>query len=86
MHDMQKLTVDVTFTYMTSKKGIKIYGGREVAAMYKEYMQLEDKKLMGEMDLDSLTTSKKESTTGNKPNKRKPNGKLKVRTFSEGRL
>ena len=40
MHDMQKLAVDVKFTQMKDKKGIKKYGERAVTAMYKEYTQL----------------------------------------------
>ena len=35
MHDMHKLAVDVTFTQMTAKKGIKKHGKRAVAYMYK---------------------------------------------------
>ena len=35
MHDMHKLAVDVTFTQITSKKGIKKHGERSVAAMCK---------------------------------------------------
>ena len=51
--------MDVTFTQMTAKKGIKKDGERELIAMYKEYTQLEDMKLMGELDLNSLTISHK---------------------------
>ena len=40
MHDMHELAMDVTFTQITSKKGIKRLGDRAVAAMYKEYTQL----------------------------------------------
>ena len=36
MHDIHKLAVDVTFKHMTTKKGIRKYGYRTVAAMYKE--------------------------------------------------
>ena len=35
MRDMQKLAVDVTFTQMTAKKGIKKHGKRAVEDMYK---------------------------------------------------
>ena len=58
-HDIHKLAMDVTFTQMTAKKGIKKDGERELIAMYKEYTQLEDMKLMGELDLNSLTISHK---------------------------
>ena len=46
MHAMHKLTVDVAFTQMTSRKGIKEHGDILVAAMYKKYTQLEDMKVM----------------------------------------
>ena len=39
-HDMHKLFVDATFTYMTPKKGINKHGERAISAMYKEYTQL----------------------------------------------
>ena len=35
MHDIHKLAMDVTFTKMTAKKGIKKHGEIAVAAMYK---------------------------------------------------
>ena len=35
MHAMNKIAVDVTFTQMKAKKGIKKHGSREVAAIYK---------------------------------------------------
>ena len=35
MHDMHKLTVDVTFTLMIYKNGITKHGERAVEAMYK---------------------------------------------------
>ena len=52
---MHKLAMDVTFTQMTSKKGIKKHGDRAVEAMYKEYIQLEDMKVMGALNPDILT-------------------------------
>ena len=59
MHYMHKLAVYVTFTQMTAKKGIKKHGWRAVASMYKEYIQLEDMKLMKALKPDSLTRSQK---------------------------
>ena len=59
MHDMHKLAVDVTFTQMIAKKGIKKHGDRVVASMYKEYTQLEDIKVMGELKHYNLTRSQK---------------------------
>ena len=60
MHDMHKLAVDMTFTKMTAKKGIKKHGEIAVAAMYKEYTQLEDIKVMGELNPDNLTIPQNE--------------------------
>ena len=57
MHDMHKLAVDVTFTQMTTKKGIQKYGEISVSAMYKEYKQLEDIKVMGSLNPNILTIS-----------------------------
>ena len=59
MHDMHKLAVDVTFTKMMSKNGIKKHGVRAVEAMYKEYKQVEDMKVIGALIPDSLTRSQK---------------------------
>ena len=59
MHDMHKLAVDVTLTQMTAKKGIKKHGERAVAAINKEYTKLEDMKVMGGLNPDSLTISQK---------------------------
>ena len=56
---MHKLAVDVTFTQMTDKKGTKKHGEREVADMYKEYTQLEEMKVMGELNPYNLTISQK---------------------------
>ena len=59
MHGIHKLSVDVAFTHMTAKKGTKKHGQKSVAAMYKEYTQLEDMNLMGELDPYNLTISQK---------------------------
>ena len=58
MYNIHKLAVDVTFTQMTAKKGIKTHGERAVAAMYKEYTQLEEIKLMVALE-PGLTISQK---------------------------
>ena len=57
MRDIHKLDVDVTFTLMTAKKGIKKYGERAVEAMYNKYTQLEDMKVMKALNPDRLTRS-----------------------------
>ena len=65
MRDMHKLAVDVTFTEMTAKKGIKKHGEIVVAAIYKEYTQLEYMKVMGALNPERLTISQnyQEDTT-----------------------
>ena len=47
MHYVHKIAVDVTFTQMTAKKGIKRHGEQAVSAMYKDNSQLDDMKVMG---------------------------------------
>ena len=59
MHDMHKLALDMTFTQMKSKKGIKNHGYRAVAIMYKEYTPLEYMRVTELLDPDSLTISQK---------------------------
>ena len=54
---MQKLAVDVTFTQIMAKKGTKKHQERMVASMYKEYIQLEDMEVMGELNPGILTRS-----------------------------
>ena len=62
MYNIHKLAVDVTFTQMTAKKGIKKHGEIAVAAIYKEYTQLEYMKVMGALNPDSLTISQKKGS------------------------
>ena len=59
MHDMHKLAVDMTSTQIKYKKGIKNNVEIAVAAMYKEYTQLEYTKVMGALEPNSLTISQK---------------------------
>ena len=59
MHVMHKLAVDMTSTQIKDKKGIKNNVEREVAAMYKELKKLEDMKVMGALEPNSLTISQK---------------------------
>ena len=59
MYGMHKISVYVIFTQMTAKKGMTIHGEWVVAAIYKEYTQLEVVQMMGALDLDSLTKSQK---------------------------
>ena len=59
MLDMHKIAVDVTFTLMTAKKGINTHLEQAVSAMNKDYYRIEDIKVMGALDLDSLKKSQK---------------------------
>ena len=56
---MHKLAVNVTFTLMKSKKGIKNHEERGLSVMYKEYIKLEYIKVMRALDSGSLTKSQK---------------------------
>ena len=72
MYDMYKISVDVTFTQMTAKKGITGHNERVKISMYKEYIKLEFMKLMEALEPNSLTKSRKKgSTASNKLDKRK---------------
>ena len=62
MHDMHKLAVDVIFIQMMGKKGIKKYGERAVADMYKEYTKLSYMKIMWALNPNILTRSHKEGS------------------------
>ena len=64
MYEMNTLAVDVTFTQMTAKEGIKKHGERELVSMYKEYTQLEDTKVMGALEPERLTRSQKKGDFG----------------------
>jgi hypothetical protein len=44
---------------MSASKGIKLYGAQAIAAMFKEYKQLEDFKVLGRINPDSLTNDQK---------------------------
>ena len=78
--------MNVKFTEMTANKGIKKHGEIELSDMYKEYTQLEDMKVMGSLNPDSLTRSqKKESPRAINSIKEKRSRKLKRRTCADGR-
>ena len=56
---MQKISVNVMFTHIISKKGIKRNGEKAIAETFKEYTQLEYMKVMGELEPGSLKKSQK---------------------------
>jgi len=51
--------VGICFNQMTAKKGIKLFREKAVAAMFKEYKQLDDLDVLGRLDPDSLTYDQK---------------------------
>ena len=51
--------VGICFNQMTAKKGIELFGEKAVAAMFKEYKQLDDLEVLGRLDPDSLTHDQK---------------------------
>ena len=57
IHDVNDISVDKTFMKMKYKKGIKRHGKISISAMYKVYKELEDKKVMRELEFDSITKS-----------------------------
>ena len=44
---------------MTASKGIKLYGAKAVAAMFKEYKQLDDLKVLGRLNPELLQHDQK---------------------------
>ena len=56
---MHKIAVYATSTQIRAKKGINRQNEREIASVYKYYKQLEDMRLMGSLDPDSIKNPKK---------------------------
>jgi hypothetical protein len=46
--------VNLMFTQMSAAKGIKQFGARVMAAMFKEYNQLKDMSVFGKVDPNTL--------------------------------
>ena len=47
---------------MSANKGIKEYGERAIAAIFKEYKQMHEMKVLGALDVDKLTTNEKQKS------------------------
>ena len=77
--------VGICFNQMTASKGIKLYGAKAVAAMFKEYKQLDDLEVLGRINPDLLTFEQKR-TALRAVNliKIKRCGKVKGRTCADG--
>ena len=70
---------------MTATKGIKLYGERAIAALFKEYEQLDNMKVFGKVDKSILTPEvKKKVLRAINLIKEKHCGKIKARTCANG--
>ena len=71
---------------MSAKRGIKLFGERAVAAIYKEYKQLNDLEVFKGVDPDTLTFEvKKAALNIINTIKEKRTGKIKGRSVADGR-
>ena len=88
-HGVQRMlqeTMDVCFTQIQAKTGIKKHGQRAIAAMFKEYVQLKDMQVTGFIRCDDLTAEqKRRALRVINLIKEKRNGVLKGRTVADGR-
>ena len=77
--------VDYMFNQMSATQGIKMFQERAVAALIKEYKQLNDLCVLGVVDYDSLTTEQKaQALRAINLIKEKRDGKIKGRCCSDG--
>lgn len=90
MDSYYTLACEVMFTQMNAKKGIKMFGECAVAAMFKEYKQLNDgpmpgKPVFGPISYDELSQQEiKEALEAVNLIKEKRDGKIKGRTCANG--
>ena len=84
--ECHRIAVNVMFAQMGAKKGIKLFGQRAVAAMFKEYNQLNDMSVFGKVDPDTLTQEqKKKALRAINLITEKRCGKIKGRAVADGR-
>ena len=77
--------VGICFNQMTASQGIKVFREKAVAAMFKEYKQLDDINVLGKLDPDSLThEQKRNALRAVNLIKLKHDGKMKGRTCADG--
>lgn len=75
----------VLFQQMSAKEGIKKFGEEAVAAMFKEYMQIDNLKVVGRVDKRKLTRElKRKALRAVNLIKKKRCGKIKGRTCANG--
>lgn len=77
--------VGVVLTQMTARKGIKLFGERAVAAMYKEFKQMHDLEVFGKLDRPLTRKEKKKALRAINLIKEKRSGDLKGGTCTDGR-
>jgi hypothetical protein len=84
-NDCYRIAVGVMFTQMTVTTGMKLFGKRAVAAMFKEYNQLNDMMVFGRIDPDELTAQHKRDALHavNLINEKRC-GRVKGRTCADG--
>jgi len=82
---MYSIALNVMFNQMHASKGIKMFKEKAVAAILKEYKQLNDMSVLGRIDYDSLTEEQKQlALDAVNLIKEKRNGKVKGRTCANG--
>ena len=57
--DIRTNTVNLIFTQMTANQGISAYGAKAIAAIYREYKQMQDMEVLGALDPDQLSNDQK---------------------------
>jgi hypothetical protein len=83
--ELHSTAVDACFNQMTASKGIKLHGAKAVAAMFKEYKQLDDLEVLGRLTPENLThEQKRNALRAVNLIKIKRDGKIKGRTCADG--
>ena len=83
--ELASMAVNMMFNQMTATKGIKIFGERAVAAMVKEYQQLNDMMVIGRTNPDKLMSDdKRRALLAINLIKEKRCGRIKGRAVADG--
>ena len=84
--DVYERLVEVCFTQMSAKAGIKKHGDKAIMALFSEFAQLHDKKVMKAIRASDLTRDqRKHALHAINVIKEKRDGKIKGRTCADGR-
>jgi hypothetical protein len=82
---LHSTAVGVCFNQMTASKGIKLHGSKAVAAMFKEYKQLDDLEVLGRLTPENLThEQKRNALRAVNLIKIKRDGRVKGRACADG--